>query len=670
MVLRRNARVNRPWTGGGRLAAVPAVSKANTSHDFIQHLHQQAGNRSVGQWLQRQSKAEASQAADHSTGECPAPVPTGLPAFLAADQGQPLPGGLRASAEQHFQHSLAGVRVHVGSEANQMARTMNARAFTFGQDVVFRAGEYVPETEPGQELLRHELGHVVAPGEPGARVLRALRYDMTNWDIPLPPQGHTAKSMHDEVDKKIAKVPPDIKSATVKGVTPGSEAEMFLWHILYQVGSRDRWDTFVRLNTAIGWPPPPGAGKGGGTVTPMGLVSVTIDDKGNATAELVQAGLKWWVSTGKLGADAIQQLQSDFQVQSVAKGDKDWGEKGFEDDVGDVLDSFTRLPASNKSALKGVNLLRFATLPRGHAGEFNAGGGVVKGAFTVTAQPTLKLADSAFASTQRVQGDFQHQTPASFQTILHEAGHAVEEQVKRPAEEALDAAIIQQNKASGKLDTAAKKARYDTAVAVVAKRRADVQKTQVSAATIKALTTAADTKKTAADAALKAAASTAKGFAAGEVSDSAAYRTAVDAAEAALVDYAKKSTGGDLDVLDDALVAAVAARDAERTKLTAASAGNPALAAFAAVETAQNEWEDALRTLAHTRGRSLRLDKFVTVVNTAKITPFTQYARDNWPYKPQEFYAEAYSLWLTDPEFVKTQYKPVFDFFDGGDYEK
>src|SRR5215813_10258377 len=83
MVLRRNARVNRPWTGGGRLAAVPAVSKANTSHDFIQHLHQQAGNRSVGQWLQRQSKAEAPQAADHSTGECPAPVPTGLPAFLA-----------------------------------------------------------------------------------------------------------------------------------------------------------------------------------------------------------------------------------------------------------------------------------------------------------------------------------------------------------------------------------------------------------------------------------------------------------------------------------------------------------------------------------------------------------------------------------------------------------
>src|SRR5215472_17045051 len=226
MVLRRNARVNRPWTSGGRLAAVPTVSKANTSHDFIQHLHQQAGNRSVGQWLQRQSKAEAPQAADHSTGECPAPVPTGLPAFLAADRGQPLPGGLRASAEQHFQHSLAGVRVLVGPEANQMARTMNARAFTFGQDVVFRAGEYVPETEPGRQLLWHELGHVVAPGSLRSRVLRAPRYDdKTDWTIPTPMKGHTAKSMRDAVDKKIANTPPDITSATVKGVTPGSEAE-------------------------------------------------------------------------------------------------------------------------------------------------------------------------------------------------------------------------------------------------------------------------------------------------------------------------------------------------------------------------------------------------------------------------------------------------------------
>jgi hypothetical protein len=594
-------------------------------------------------------------------------MPTGLPGFLSTDKGQPLPEGLRASAEQHFQHSFTGVRVHLGSEANRMARAVSARAFTFGQDVVFRAGEYVPETEPGRKLLWHELGHVAAPGQPRARVLRALRYDdKSDWKIPTPDKRHTAKSMRDAVVKKI---PSDITSASIKGAAPGSEAEIFLLHIILQLGRRDRWDTFVRLNTAIGWAPAPSSGKGGGTVTPTGLVSVTIDDKGNVTAELVQAGPMTAVTAGKSGADAVKMLQKDFQVHSVAKGDKDWEEKGFEHDLGDVLDSFSLLPGGDKAALKGVDLLRFTSLP-GHAGEFSRGGGVVKGAITVTASPTLKLADSAFSKSERVQGDFQHQTPSSFQTILHEVGHAVEVQVKRTATEALDAAVIEQNKASGKLDTAAKKTRYDNAVARVKKRRGELQKTQISDATIKALTTTANAKKTAADAALKAAASTAKGFAALELSDSEAYRTAINAAQAALENYAKKSDAADLDVLDNALLASVAARDTEREKLAAAAAGNPALAAFAAVETAQNEWEDALRTLAHSRGRSLRLDKFVTVVNAANITPFTKYARDNWPYKPEEFYAEAYSLWLTDPEFVKSQYKPVFDFFDSGDYAK
>lgn len=113
-----------------------------------------------------------------------------------------------------------------------------------------------------------------------------------------------------------------------------------------------------------------------------------------------------------------------------------------------------------------------------------------------------------------------------------------------------------------------------------------------------------------------------------------------------------------------------AAHSKERKDLQTSASTNPALAAFATVEAAQDEWEDVLRALAHSRGRSLRLDKFVTIVKAASIIPFTTYARENWPYKPQEFYAEAYSLWLTDPEFLKKEYAPVFNFFDSGDYEK
>jgi hypothetical protein len=69
-------------------------------------------------------------------------------------------------------------------------------------------------------------------------------------------------------------------------------------------------------------------------------------------------------------------------------------------------------------------------------------------------------------------------------------------------------------------------------------------------------------------------------------------------------------------------------------------------------------------------GNTLRLQKFVNLVTTNNIRPFTAYAAQNWPQQPDEFYAEAYSLWLVDPAFMQTNYKIVYDFFQNGDYLK
>jgi hypothetical protein len=48
----------------------------------------------------------------------------------------------------------------------------------------------------------------------------------------------------------------------------------------------------------------------------------------------------------------------------------------------------------------------------------------------------------------------------------------------------------------------------------------------------------------------------------------------------------------------------------------------------------------------------------------------TQYAKDNWPSKPEEFFAEAYSLWRTDPEYLKANAKPLYDWFTAGHYHE
>ena len=42
-----------------------------------------------------------------------------------------------------------------------MARSINARAFTRGNDIVFAGGEYTPENSSGKRLLGHELTHTV-----------------------------------------------------------------------------------------------------------------------------------------------------------------------------------------------------------------------------------------------------------------------------------------------------------------------------------------------------------------------------------------------------------------------------------------------------------------------------------------------------------------------------
>ncbi len=79
--------------------------------------------------------------------------------------GQTLPEAIRTFMESHLGHDFGGVRVHTGSQAAETALRVNARAFTMGQDVVFGAGEYAPETIAGRRLLAHELTHVVQQGK-------------------------------------------------------------------------------------------------------------------------------------------------------------------------------------------------------------------------------------------------------------------------------------------------------------------------------------------------------------------------------------------------------------------------------------------------------------------------------------------------------------------------
>ena len=76
-------------------------------------------------------------------------------------RGEALPDDLRAAIESSFGADFSEVRVHTGPDADALNDSMSARAFTTGQDIFFKKGEYSPETSGGKETLAHELTHVV-----------------------------------------------------------------------------------------------------------------------------------------------------------------------------------------------------------------------------------------------------------------------------------------------------------------------------------------------------------------------------------------------------------------------------------------------------------------------------------------------------------------------------
>lgn len=75
--------------------------------------------------------------------------------------GEPLNPNARAFFEPRFGHDFTNVRIHADARASDAAQAISAKAFTVGQNMVFRAGQYAPETNSGRSLLAHELTHVV-----------------------------------------------------------------------------------------------------------------------------------------------------------------------------------------------------------------------------------------------------------------------------------------------------------------------------------------------------------------------------------------------------------------------------------------------------------------------------------------------------------------------------
>jgi hypothetical protein len=77
--------------------------------------------------------------------------------------------------ERRFERNFSSVRIHTGDNAAASARGVNAQAYTVGENIVFNAGQFSPETSAGRRLIAHELAHTIQQSDfrdPGAVTLQ------------------------------------------------------------------------------------------------------------------------------------------------------------------------------------------------------------------------------------------------------------------------------------------------------------------------------------------------------------------------------------------------------------------------------------------------------------------------------------------------------------------
>jgi hypothetical protein len=79
--------------------------------------------------------------------------------------GQAMPESSRQFFEPRFGRDFSNVRIHTDTVAAKSAQSINALAYTTGNNIVFNSNQFSPESDGGRRLIAHELTHVIQQGD-------------------------------------------------------------------------------------------------------------------------------------------------------------------------------------------------------------------------------------------------------------------------------------------------------------------------------------------------------------------------------------------------------------------------------------------------------------------------------------------------------------------------
>jgi len=134
------------------------------SHLTVQRKRKAINTQQINRQAKRQDEEERIQLKSKGSVSGGTEAPSTVNEVINSG-GQPLPDQTRSFFEPLFGYDFTNVKIHNNQLAAKSADSIQANAYTTGNNVVFNSGKYNPDTDSGKKLLAHELTHVVQQGQ-------------------------------------------------------------------------------------------------------------------------------------------------------------------------------------------------------------------------------------------------------------------------------------------------------------------------------------------------------------------------------------------------------------------------------------------------------------------------------------------------------------------------
>ncbi len=140
----------------GKVMRMPVSHHGNTffKSSDITSIQRKSKRSEEEEKLQRKS----------GNGESVTTAPAIVHEVLNSGIGRPLDHTTRSFMETRFNSDFGQVKIHDNRLAAKSADSINALAYTSGNNVVFNSGQYKTNTDSGKKLLAHELVHTMQQG--------------------------------------------------------------------------------------------------------------------------------------------------------------------------------------------------------------------------------------------------------------------------------------------------------------------------------------------------------------------------------------------------------------------------------------------------------------------------------------------------------------------------